>query len=157
MKFHPDLEKWRIVTGDFRSARFQDCGAFTIPGPCSQELTVLATSGRDKASPTYPWEHVSVSTPRRCPNWIEMCFIKDLFWGPEECVLQYHVPASQQINNHPHCLHMWAPVGVPIPMPPAIAVGLQKIGTIKPGEIPEEVIKQMQQVYADAEKKSGVQ
>lgn len=27
------------------------------------------------------WEHVSVSLKHRCPNWEEMCMIKDLFLG----------------------------------------------------------------------------
>lgn len=44
------------------------------------------------------WEHVSVSLPRRCPTWDEMCLIKDIFWDEEECVVQFHPPRSQYVQ-----------------------------------------------------------
>ena len=53
------------------------------------------------------WEHVSVSMKNRCPTWEEMCAIKDIFWCESECVVQYHPPKSEYINNHPYCLHLW--------------------------------------------------
>ena len=57
------------------------------------------------------WEHVSVSLNRpRVPNWDEMCFVKEVFWEPEDCVVQYHPPASQYVNCHPHVLHLWRPI-----------------------------------------------
>lgn len=70
------------------------------------------------------WEHVSVSTAKRCPNWPEMCFIKELFWDDEDLVVQYHPAKSNYINVHPHCLHLWRPVylDVQIPVPPLIMV-----------------------------------
>lgn len=30
----------------------------------------------------------------------------------------YHPPASQYIDVHKHCLHLWRPIGIEIPMPP---------------------------------------
>lgn len=70
------------------------------------------------------WEHVSVSLPNRCPTWAEMCIVKDLFWKPEECVMQLHPPASEHVNCHPYCLHLWRPtIGPEIPRPPSIMVG----------------------------------
>ncbi|WP_456813633.1 MULTISPECIES: DUF7694 domain-containing protein [unclassified Bradyrhizobium] len=63
-----------------------------MQGPCGCELKI---SGLVRPS----WEHVAVSTPRRCPNWEEMCFVKDLFWNEEECVMQLHPPHSQYVNN----------------------------------------------------------
>lgn len=33
------------------------------------------------------WEHVSVSLSNRCPTWEEMCMVKDIFWGEDECVI----------------------------------------------------------------------
>ena len=78
------------------------------------------------------WDHVSVrvehsSDPRkgRCPTWDEMCFIKDLFWEPEECVIQYHPPKSDYVNNHPHVLHLWMPTDEKIPRPPSELVGIK--------------------------------
>lgn len=46
------------------------------------------------------WEHVSVSFASRCPTWDEMCEVKDIFWTPEECVVQYHPPAKTGDVNY---------------------------------------------------------
>jgi hypothetical protein len=87
-------------------------------------LTVIASNGdgwiKDLAG--NPWEHVSVSVSNRCPVWDEMCFVKDLFWGPEECVVQFHPPRSQYVNQHPFVLHLWKPLGVSLPLPPKAAL-----------------------------------
>lgn len=64
------------------------------------------------------WEHVSVSHSNKNPSWDEMCKAKEIFWNDEECVIQYHPPKLKYVNNHPHCLHLWRPVGMEIPVPP---------------------------------------
>lgn len=69
------------------------------------------------------WEHVSVSLARRCPTWEEMCMIKDIFWGEEECVVEYHPPRSQYVNRHPYCLHLWKKIGEEFETPPKEYVG----------------------------------
>lgn len=75
------------------------------------------------------WEHVSVSpgnpNRKKIPSWEEMCAIKDMFFTPEETVVQYHPPKSDYVNNHPYCLHLWRPINQEIPRPPAIYVGLK--------------------------------
>lgn len=120
------LEDGRLRHGLFASKpEWGPYGAFFVQGPCGCELKIVA-SGADETG----WEHVSVSTPRRPPNWQEMCFVKDLFWEPEECVMQLHPPRSEYVNNHPNCLHMWRPIETPIPMPPSILVGLKDVGVI---------------------------
>jgi len=68
------------------------------------------------------WEHASVSLANRCPTWDEMCFIKNFFWNPEDCVIQYHPPESQYKNVHNYCLHLWRPVNIEIPLPPKIFI-----------------------------------
>lgn len=75
------------------------------------------------------WDHVSVSLMtrqnkivKRCPTWEEMCFIKDLIFEPDEWVIQYHPPKSDNINNYPWCLHLWRPQNQEIPKPPPIMV-----------------------------------
>lgn len=77
------------------------------------------------------WEHVSVSPCNRkrqiCPTWEEMCEIKNMFFLPTECVIQYHPPRSEYVNNHPYCLHLWRPIGQKIPMPPSLFVGLKGV------------------------------
>lgn len=115
MKMRLNVEKWRVD-----GPPLADYGAFRIMGPHGQILRVLASSGDPESG--VDWEHVSVSLKNRCPNWDEMCFVKDLFWDPEECVMQLHPPRSQWINVHPHCLHLWRPKNETIPLPPWKAV-----------------------------------
>lgn len=91
-------------------------GFFQIPFK-SHTLNVIASDGGG-------WEHVSISL-NRIPNWGEMCFIKDLFWDEEDCIVQYHPPKSEYINNHPNVLHLWKPVKEKIPLPPSIMVGIK--------------------------------
>ena len=68
------------------------------------------------------WEHVSVSTPDRCPTWEEMEWVKREFWDESDTVMQIHVPAAEHINCHPYCLHLWRPSSGDIPRPPAYMV-----------------------------------
>ena len=71
------------------------------------------------------WEHVSVTTSHstsKVPSWKEMCFVKDLCWDGEECVVQYHPPKSSYVNIHPAVLHLWKPTDVGLPRPPSVMV-----------------------------------
>lgn len=68
------------------------------------------------------WDHVSASYKNRCCTWEEMCHIKEIFFEPEECVIQYHPPKSDYINNHPYVLHLWRPQNEIIPMPSKVLV-----------------------------------
>lgn len=131
--FPEKLEAGRVRHSAFGSdATFGGNGAFFIQGPCGAKLTIVASDGGDfPGNPGPGWEHVSVSTERRCPNWQEMAFVKDLFWDAEECVIQYHPPASTYVNNHQFVLHLWRHRTEVIPMPPEIFVGVKKMGTIR--------------------------
>lgn len=93
-----------------------------------QLLRAIASDGSDwvESGLKLPaWEHVSVSLGHRCPTWQEMSFVKDLFWDEEETVIQFHPPKSDYINVHPHCLHLWKPIGLKLPRPPSSTVGPQ--------------------------------
>lgn len=90
-------------------------GFFHIPFE-SYELMVVASDGLG-------WEHVSVSLRNRTPNWKEMCFIKDLFWNDEDCVVQFHPPKSEYVNRHNYCLHLWRKIGYEFPRPEKQLVG----------------------------------
>jgi len=68
------------------------------------------------------WDHVSVSTDQRCPTWDEMCAIKDAFFSPEECCVQFHPAKSDYRNYHPFCLHIWR-CQAGFPTPPGVFVG----------------------------------
>lgn len=59
----------------------------------------------------------------RCPTWEEMCYVKDVFWRPDEMVLQYHPPIQNYVNQNNYVLHLWKPIGVEIPLPPDVLVG----------------------------------
>ena len=125
MRIDSRLEPHRWRTGPWGSDTGNDFGAFQIVGPCGEELKIIASPG--DADESIPWEHVSVSTRRRCPRWEEMCFVKDLFWDTEEAVMQLHPPKSEWVNNHNFCLHLWRPLDGQIPLPPSIAVGYKAL------------------------------
>ena len=101
-------------------------GGYELQGPAGERLRIIASTAEFPTS--QGWEHVSVSTRRRTPNWREMCWVKDLFWEPDETVMQLHPPEREWISNHPYCLHLWRHVSLEIPMPPSILVGRQEIG-----------------------------
>ncbi len=54
------------------------------------------------------WLHVSASHKNRPPTWDKMCEVKRLFIGPDLRAIQVHPPASEYVNIHPYCLHLWA-------------------------------------------------
>lgn len=102
------VEAGRVRTGRYGSNPQDGMnGAFIIDGPFDARLRIIASDGVDPLA--QGWEHVSVScaSRNRCPNWLEMCFIKDLFWDEEETVIQFHPPKSEYVNHHPTTLHLW--------------------------------------------------
>lgn len=111
MSFHVP-HKYRVRIGGMASD--DGCGnngAFTVNG-----AFVIASDGEG-------WEHVSVSRRNRIATWPEMCQIKNIFWDAEDAVMQLHPPQSDYVNLHPHCLHLWRPIGQSIPLPTSILVG----------------------------------
>lgn len=120
-------ERFRVIKGPAPWATSPEAGnngLFLVKLARNQTLRVIASDGES-------WEHVSVSRADRCPTWDEMSAIKDLFWDPEDCVMQLHPPKSDWVNNHPFCLHLWRPAGVEIPRPPAMMVGVASLGILK--------------------------
>src|SRR5580704_1213607 len=96
------LEAGRFTSGWMGSdASYGFYGAFALHGPCGSMLRIVASGGDAEPRISQGWEHVSISTARRTPNWQEMCFVKALFWEPEETVIQFHPPESSYVNNHP--------------------------------------------------------
>lgn len=81
----------------------------------ARDLRVIASAGDG-------WDHVSVSLPTRCPNWLEMDFIKRLFFEDFELAVQFHVPVKDHINIHDHVLHLWRNHNQEIQLPPFIMV-----------------------------------
>jgi hypothetical protein len=106
-------------------------GIYAIPHPTIDKYLywIIFSDGEG-------WEHLSVSLRKvvtrsmvkkvdRCPTWPEMCFLKNLFWKPNEVVVQYHPAMADYVNNHNWVLHLWKATGQEIPTPPSILVGLQ--------------------------------
>lgn len=134
----PDrLEKGRLHESDpdRRTYPGEWYGRFLVRGPRGDYLFLVVSAGLPEEwaacgfeGPAF--EHVSVTVRNpcgrredRCPTWEEMAWVKDLCWGPDECVVQYHPPRAAYVNHHPYCLHLWKPVGVELPLPPAATVG----------------------------------
>lgn len=119
MSFHVP-NNCRVRSGALRTTdRDGNNGAFFIPNippRLRPELRCIASDGMG-------WEHVSVSVLGRCPTWAEMCHIKSIFWDAEDCVLQYHPPQSEYVNNHPSCLHLWRPIDSEVLRPHSMLVG----------------------------------
>lgn len=122
----PEIELCRVDLPEFEPGH-GPIGAFRLPGPCGRTLYVI---GCDASYPeAQGFEHVSVSTERHIPNWLEMCFVKDIFWPEHETAFQLHPSKSEYVNNHPRCLHLWRHVKRDPPLPPSILVGFKDDGT----------------------------
>jgi len=113
-------ENLRVTTGQFGTAKGSGSGMFRVPHRDRNGNAPFTVIASDEEG----WEHVSVSLPTRCPTWEEMCKIKELFWAAENCVVQYHPPESNYVNNHRFCLHLWRPTAEPLPCPPSYMVGI---------------------------------
>jgi hypothetical protein len=115
------INRGRVRTGMFASDdNLGFNGAFCL-WICGARVKVIASDGEG-------WQHVSVSLqdhPTTPPKWDLMCEVKRLFWEPEDCVVQFHPPESEYVNNHAGCLHLWRCIdGRQQPLPPSILVGI---------------------------------
>jgi hypothetical protein len=118
------LDKGRKKDGLYATADGQRDGAFYIRRG-TVDFIIIASQG----DADIPWEHVSARVASykgdRIPTWEEMCWVKSLFWDDDECVVQFHPPKSDYVNNHPCVLHLWKPINMELPRPPSIAVGIK--------------------------------
>jgi len=128
MPFPATVEHARIrEPSDIYATKTGDLfGAFLFRNPFQPDNgDALRVVANNASRDSFWWEHVSVSTATRCPTWPEMCFIKDLFWHEDECVVQYHPALKDYVNHHPYTLHLWRPTKQSdrMPTPPSILVG----------------------------------
>ncbi len=89
-------------------------GAFMISLPGEARKVCII------ASDAHGWKHVSVSFGRasqKTPSWEVMSQVKELFFDPDEWVVQFHPPKLSHINIHPGCLHLWCSTACPMPTP----------------------------------------
>lgn len=89
------------------------------------------------------WDHISVAPIKRyiVPDWNTMCKVKDIFFKPEEAVIQIHPPKDEYVNNMPNCLHLWRCRYKEMVLPPSCFVGIRK------GQTQEELIKEIKAAY----------
>jgi hypothetical protein len=107
----------RAVVEYYGNTGDAECGMFEIPSPVDRApMTVIASADEG-------WDHVSVSRRNRTPNYPEMQAIYRMFFAENEVAMQLHVPATDHVNVHPNCLHLWRPWQADIPLPPSIFVG----------------------------------
>lgn len=117
------LEAYRETEGLYGTLKGERNGRFILPSGHAQRLLIIATDG-EGWSPQ--WEHVSVSgwkltgksSVPLLPTWEQMCWVKGLFWQPEEAVVQYHPPEAEYVNQAPNRLHLWRPLEAEMPRPP---------------------------------------
>jgi hypothetical protein len=121
-----ELEEGRVRSGPWATTSDRGlCGVFIVQGLIVAGHTGegdmvcvdIASGERRIVSANTGWEHVTVETDHRIPTWDEMCFVKNLFWQEEECVVEYHPPLSQYVRCNPYCLHLWRPKHATIPTP----------------------------------------
>ena len=116
-------EMYRLKKGAFASdASYGNQGVFIIPEGRFKQIRVIASDGEG-------WEHCSVGIMENgksyMPTWDEMNKVKDLFWGPEDCVVQFHPPKSEYVNSHPYILHLWRECGKNIKTPNTDLIGIK--------------------------------
>lgn len=127
------------------AAMNRKAGLFFIPHP-----TIVGYFYQVIVSDGLGWDHVSISMRKeinkrgesigvnRCPTWLEMCFIKDLFFEKHEYAVQFHPPEADYVSHHDYCLHLWRSKDKVIPLPDPILVG-PRSSIKKPADIPNDI------------------
>lgn len=87
------------------------------------------------------WKHVSVSVhgSNMPPSWSIMCKVKNLFWEPDDWVVQFHPAKSEYVDCHPGALHLWQPTNVELPKPNRLMVGPKNEEDVKEIEADERL------------------
>jgi hypothetical protein len=100
----------KVKVSDAITIEYEAC--FRILSPFDREPLIVICSTQQG------WDHISVSTPTRCPIWEEMELIKRMFFREDEVCMQLHVATKDHISFHPNVLHLWRPQYINIPLPP---------------------------------------
>lgn len=115
------IEDGRIRSGAMATKSDDPAGVFLVMSPWRTFLKLVVSSAaiwQQEGMIGPAWDHVSVSHDLRTPSWDEMAWVKEQLFEAEECVVQFHPPASRYVNLHQHCLHLWRLADSPFPMPP---------------------------------------
>lgn len=123
----PNEYRDKVTPGLATPDNYGNTGFFKIPHYRinGYELRAMVSDGMG-------WEHVSITVaPKnkeatRCPTWEEMCWMKTQFWDDDDCVIQFHPPKSEHVSMHHFCLHLWRPIGIELPLPNKLMVGINQ-------------------------------
>ena len=89
------------------------------------------------------WEHASCGTETKTPTWDVMCRIKDIFWRPDECCVEFHPKEEDYVNMHEHTLHIWKQVGKEFETPPVLMVGVPGVTAEQSSALSKMIINSM--------------
>lgn len=113
-EFSKDVERARVQSIPLYSSNPNEpFGYFCMltPSLIPARMKIIVSDGLG-------WDHVSVSTEGRIPTWTEMEWIRRMFFKPTCCVVQFHPPLKEYINNHHNVLHLWHKQGIEYELPP---------------------------------------
>lgn len=97
-------EQYRIQSGPLASSEKDgNNGRFSVKRNGFQYNIIATDVGEDE----HVSVHITVGKKQKTPTWEQMCFVKSLFWGKEDTVVQYHPAESEYVNLHEHVLHLW--------------------------------------------------
>jgi hypothetical protein len=87
-------------------------GGMPVYQRIGDRLAVIVSASRwpGDVMPDRVWLHVSLSRPNQMPSYQDMCEVKALFIGSDRRAIQIFAEASQHINIHDYCLHLWCSV-----------------------------------------------
>ena len=118
------LELGRVLRGEWASAPEDGVmGAFLVMGPKGSRPAIISMASIEFE---VRLEAVNVSVANSpTPNWgRDKASVKDLFWGEDECVVQYHPPRSEYVHTTVLLRRLWKPLNaVILQLPPAILIG----------------------------------
>lgn len=72
-----------------------------------QPTSLLVSAGVEDTEKWGPLLHVSLSYPDHDPTWEEIKLVRAAFFPPQIDAMILLPRASNYINIHPHCFHLW--------------------------------------------------
>lgn len=115
------IEPYRVIKGQFATTKDDgNNGHFFIPYHTKFFFCIVSDG--------LGWEHVSVRIVDKkfkhdwIPDYRALKTIKELFWGDDECVVQYFPAKADHVNIADNVLHLWKPILQEMPVPPKVFV-----------------------------------
>lgn len=126
------LEKQRITVGPVKSNAGDQAGTFMTRPPKSGDMSIQYRRLLIQIDRHNDFDHVVISVlkqgspfvnpnapaqlVKRMPNYSEICYVKDLVFGPDDIVFHFLPPRGMYLGS-PFAFHMWT-TAKPFPTPP---------------------------------------